>query len=397
MNKLACGDVQHGKYAPTSSCRTGSEDLLSVVKYSDEQYLLEQERAGYVVGDDDDNDVHSTFETLDSTNNAREEDIDVSGDIDPSVIPIQAHGVIDAEATLLSNQDVLANALANTSSAESYVVQHGSGFVNEYARRDATGMLYAGTPDDPNHLLGAFPCLFPYGLGGFEVSRPRPVSYKSHAKWAMQYSDKRFRKDFHFMFQKKVFQDNEASFTHLTADDLALAGRQEAKKENISNPVIRALKKHLTAVRVNVVGTDESRISICAYIWGMTVLRNPPSLWVTINPTDTHDPIVQVFAGEEIDLDRFDHTAGPDSAQRAKIVVDDPYTAAKFFHFVVRAIFEELMGITIRKCAVRGGQIVRREGIFDTMEGYIGTVEAQGRGTLHLHTLIWLRGAPTAL
>ncbi|KAG1836945.1 hypothetical protein DFJ58DRAFT_718979 [Suillus subalutaceus] len=278
------------------------------------------------------------------------------------------------------------------SATESYLVQHGSGFVNEYARRDTT--------DDPNHLLGAFPCLFPYGLGGFEVSRPRPVSYEAHAKWAMQYGDKRFRKDFHFMFQvfgviqkhqvcrstvlqvqKKAFLDNKASFTHLTADDLALAGRQEAKKEAISNPVIRALKKHLTAVRVNVVGTDESKISIHAYIWGMTVLRNPPSLWITINPTDTHDPIVQVFAGEEIDLDLFDRTAGPDSAQHAKIVADDPYAAAKFFHFVVRAIFEELMGITIHKRAARGSQIVRRKGIFGTLEGYIGNRGNFGYGT----------------
>jgi hypothetical protein len=86
-------------------------------------------------------------------------------------VPIQAHGVIDAEASLLSNQDVLANAFANTSGCfeESYVVQHGSGFVNEYARHDETGVQYAGTSSDPNHLLGAFPCLFPYGLGGFEV------------------------------------------------------------------------------------------------------------------------------------------------------------------------------------------------------------------------------------
>jgi hypothetical protein len=67
----------------------------------------------------------------------------------------------------------------------------------------------------------------------------------------------------------------------------------------------------------------------------MTVLKNPPSLWVTINPTDTHDPIVQVFAGEEINLYLFDWTTGPDSAQRAKIVADDPYAAAKFFHLIV--------------------------------------------------------------
>ncbi|KAG1725056.1 uncharacterized protein EDB91DRAFT_1087238 [Suillus paluster] len=114
--------------------------------------------------------------------------------------------------------------------------------------------------------------------------------------------------------------------------------REEAKKEAPSNPTIRALEE---------AWTDESRISIRAYIWGMTVMKNPPSLWITINPTDTHDPIVQVLAGEQIELDAFDCTAGLDSAQWAKIIVDDPYAAAKFFHFVIGAILEELFGITI--------------------------------------------------
>jgi hypothetical protein len=52
-----------------------------------------------------------------------------------------------------------------------------------------------------HHLLGSFPCLFPYGKGGFEVNRPIPVSYDAHTHWALCYEDKRFRKDHHFMFQ----------------------------------------------------------------------------------------------------------------------------------------------------------------------------------------------------
>ncbi|KAH9033810.1 hypothetical protein EDB85DRAFT_1816708, partial [Lactarius pseudohatsudake] len=54
---------------------------------------------------------------------------------------------------------------------------------------------------NPNHLLGSFPCLFPYGLGGFEVDRPRKVSYQAHARRVLRYADKRFRKDLHFIFQ----------------------------------------------------------------------------------------------------------------------------------------------------------------------------------------------------
>jgi hypothetical protein len=99
-----------------------------------------------------------------------------------------------------------------------------------------------------------------------------------------------------------------------------------------------------------------------------------------------------VFAGQDINLDAFDATAGPDSGLRAFIIANDPYAAAKFFRFVVDAILQELFGIRVDD----KHHISRRSGVFGPVEGYIGTVEAQGRGTLHLHMIIWLQGAPTA-
>jgi hypothetical protein len=53
------------------------------------------------------------------------------------------------------------------------------------------------------------------------------------------------------------------------------------------------------------------------------------------------------------------------------------------------------MGVAVHKHD-RGSRVQCREGVFGTVEGYIGTVEAQGRGTLHLHMLVWLQGALTA-
>jgi hypothetical protein len=81
----------------------------------------------------------------------------------------------------------------------------------------------------------------------------------------------------------------------------------------------------------------------------MTILKNLPSLWITINPTDTHDPIVQIFTGQEIDLDQFNCNSGPDTSYQATIIANDPYAAAHFFHFIIRAILEELFGITVPK------------------------------------------------
>ncbi|KAF7294296.1 ATP-dependent DNA helicase [Mycena chlorophos] len=123
------------------------------------------------------------------------------------------------------------------------------------------------------------------------------------------------------------------------------------------------------------------------------ILRfNPPTIWATINLADTADPIAQVLAGQEIDLDQFVATAGPDSNTRSRTIAADPYAAAEFFHVVIRVILEEMFGITVNA----RGAITRRIGIMGRINAYIGTVEAQARGTLHLHILFWLEGAPTA-
>ena len=70
-------------------------------------------------------------------------------------------------------------------------------------------------------------------------------------------------------------------------------GRKHASEENIDRVV------------------NESRISIRAQVWGMNLRFNPPTIWATINLSDTGDPIAQVLCGQDIDLDRFVATAGP--------------------------------------------------------------------------------------
>ena len=73
-------------------------------------------------------------------------------------------------------------------------------------------------------------------------------------------------------------------------------------------------------------------------------------------------------------------------------MASDPYASAKFFHLMIETILEVLFGFSRR----RNGVVTRRRGIFGVIKSYVGTVEAQGRGSLHLHLLLWLEGAPTA-
>lgn len=334
--------------------------------------------------------------------------------VESAVFPLSHLGVVDIDGVDISDSELMAHALVNCTQIgqEDYVIRRGSAFVNEYARVDpSTGQRNDGGPSDANHLLGSFPTLFPYGQGGFEVDRSVNVPYEAHVRWALRYEDKRFRKDPHFPFQvfgvcqkrqvcrASVLQIKKGSYSKyqnllstITAEDLTKASQEETRGVPFTNPAVRTLRTQLTAVKTRVQGSDESRISIRSKIWGTNLLHNPPSLWVTINPSDTQDPIAQVLAGADIDLDQFCKTAGPDSVDRAINIASDPYASAKYFHLMIETILETLIGISKRQ----NGIIDRKEGIFGSVNSYVGTVEAQGRGSLHLHLLLWLRDAPTA-
>ena len=111
---------------------------------------------------------------------------------------------MDVAVSGIPDNELLANALANVSRADKtdgWAVKRSGDFVNEYPHIDEDGSRFPGTAENPNHLLGSFPCLFPYGLGGFEVAQRCNVSYDMHAHWALRYEDRRFRTDLHFMFQ----------------------------------------------------------------------------------------------------------------------------------------------------------------------------------------------------
>lgn len=329
---------------------------------------------------------------------------------------MQSLGVIDVGGSDVAEKDVLAHALANVSQSElktAYAVRRGSQFVNEYPRLNPDGKRSDGGPEDPNHLLGAFPLLYPYAQGGIEVQRPIQVSYAEHARWALQYRDRRFRKDLHFVFEvfgvlqkrqvcnsaslqikRKDFLKNEKAIRSLKPDDLIKAASEESRRIPFTNTAVQSFRKHLTAVRAKVMGTDESRVSIRSKIWSLTAQIGPPSLWITINPSDVGDPIAQVLAGVDIDLDKFDRILGPDASARSSTIVGDPYAAAKFFHFIIDTVLRELFGI---QAATNNRHIAKKTGIFGHMSSYIGAVEAQGRGTLHFHVVCWMKDAPSSI
>jgi hypothetical protein len=243
-----------------------------------------------------------------------------------------------------------------------------------------------------------------------EGRQGRLVDLSEHVKWALRYHDRRFRTHETFPFyafgilqrrqalhsariqiQRSTFDRDARMLSTISKDMLKQAIQEEEASIPVSNPAVNLLKKHVYAAAGRVMGSDQSRFQLRSQIWSTAIYLNPPSLWITINPCDLHDPIVQVFAGSNINMDAFASIIGPTKEERARNVARDPYAAAKFFHYTIQTVLETLFGIKVTP-----QQIQSSIGIAGYVSAYFGTVEAQGRGTLHLHIIMWLRDAPSS-
>ena len=105
-----------------------------------------------------------------------------------------------------------------------------------------------------------------------------------------------------------------------------------------------------------------------------------PSWYITIAPADINHPICLYFSD-----DSGNHVFTPDLhsvSEKAKLVISNPVGHARFFHYFVSLFLQETLGIN-----------ADHEGWFGHPVAHYATVEQQGQLALHLHMLLWLKGA----
>ena len=292
-----------------------------------------------------------------------------------------------------------------------YAIRHGRRPVRDFGKTHGSrDEAHRDAEFGSNFFEKAFPCLFPWGRGGIESIREHPVPFNLHIRWCLRQFDRRFRRHGTFPFlafgiaqrrqvltsarlqmKKKDFDRNARLMSSITSADLEQAQKEEELNKPYSNPAVNLMRKHVLAMSSRVQGTDAARLRLRSQIWSTNLRFGPPSLWITINPSDIDDPIAQVFAGVNIDLDNFVSTSGPDKRQRQVNIANDPYAAGQFFHFMINTILETLFQIKVHKY-----HNTSELGLLGRVSAYFGTVECQGRGTLHLHLLVWLDNTPSA-
>ena len=99
--------------------------------------------------------------------------------------------------------------------------------------------------------------------------------------------------------------------------------------------------------------------------------------------------MVHFLARNNIDIDNLLSHEVPTYWDQAKVVARNPCIVAEFFHMYVNAFKSAILGYDPKQRSVTPG-------ILGVTRGYYGCVEAQGRGSLHCHMVVWIHGGMTS-
>ncbi|CAF0766459.1 unnamed protein product [Adineta steineri] len=315
--------------------------------------------------------------------------------------PMNVSAVLDVNGTTVTSRDIgvhLLHKVKNTSTSSLNDTQDTS--VNNIENEDVYVIPRSHMPVNDCYnselFLGLFPTLFPYGFGApYDLSRPTAVSLNQHIRYLLAHEDQRFEKHHSFMFvmfnilqrrqacwnaslmaSRPYFQDAATDLQTLTTKEIEAALLSATKNtfSSIANPRISLLMKQIRAVGGNVMGSAYSRSALRTQIHALIFNQGLPSIFMTINPADIHSRIALYFAGVDLDLDKILPETIPSTYERAQIIAAHPVATARFFYVLISSIL---------KCLVE-------KGVLGPIKAYFGTVENQGRGSLHLHILLWL-------
>ena len=357
-------DYQNIEISETNLSQYGEEDIPVVIDYRESVISKENEETS----------LHDT-----------EDDDGIGGDC-----PFVVHGLSGEEYLTMTTDALKAVALEHLTSNQK--------------------VLFIGHSKDPISIFknpqlfpSMMPWLFPYGLGGICNSKHTgSLSVKAHKKHLLMYHDKRFQMDENF----PLIAWNHEQITAATTAGYLLANKAhfseiierlayldmnvlqdlinrlktggKAKPKNEMEEACYKLLNDVDIAGAKVDGTAGSKKDMRNQIWSLISYLGAPSWFITISPADVKHPICLYFADAKEEFK-------PEIMSNEKafqLIANNPVAAARFFHFICEAFIKEVLGFNSD-----------HTGIYGNIKGYYGTVEQQGRLTLHLHMLLWIENA----
>jgi hypothetical protein len=261
--------------------------------------------------------------------------------------------------------------------------------------------------NNPQLFPSMFPWLYPYGKGGFQSHTQRiRVEPSKQCAARLHYWDRRFQEDEYFMFI--AFNHKQIRASSISSRLAAKRSSWQAVADRIGRADVESLDTLITKskdmshignmtdgertwmsilkdvenIGSSVAGSRSSKRLIRGNLRSLMISRGAPLWFITFSPCDWKNPICLYYAGESIDvLHRgSSHLSYPECQKR---VAANPVACAKFFHLMVNTFLDKIVGLGSTG-----------PGLFGPVDSYFGTVEEQGRLTLHLHLLLWVKGMP---
>ena len=125
-------------------------------------------------------------------------------------------------------------------------------------------------------------------------------------------------------------------------------------------------------------GTISNKKRLRAQLWSAMSYLGAPSWFLTFSPADNHHLIALYYARSEKQFAVW--PLNSDEVYRR--CASNPVAAARFFHFVLTAFIHHVLQTD-----------TPNPGLYGNVRAYFGTVEQQGRLTLHIHMLLWIAGS----
>ncbi|KAF3922513.1 hypothetical protein ABW20_dc0100162 [Dactylellina cionopaga] len=258
------------------------------------------------------------------------------------------------------------------------------------------------THDD--FLTGTFPFLFWNGKGGHKLERRTKVVLLDWIRFYLEFHSRRWSRHPDFIYlafsvyilqenslrsyiatQKKHWPRVQEQLSELSKEDFEQAGEECRRDGKVGTPKVISVMSKILSVGWNLPMSSAVRFEMRKRAFSMIIRYGSPALWLTVNPYDLSNPIAYTIAGYG---PRSEFGAGfswsNEFARRCAAITKDPVASAEFFHTIIAAFFETM----VMPLEEENGN-----GIFGPCDAYFGATETNGRGALHIHCLIWLKGS----
>lgn len=265
--------------------------------------------------------------------------------------------------------------------------------------------------DNRSIIYGAFPWLFPYANGIGDIAVSKGLLTVTETRRLMLFYDGRFRRCKEFIFllfnqaqraavnrsisirTKSSAVEDMSGFTALTsAEDFS--ERLKDAAENPTSPdakaLLKILEEHTTAVCKSVPWSDAERKSCSSQLWSNLLYFGPPSFFMTINPSDIDSHLLwrlYKWGSQEPGAS----ASLPAVNVRKAMVNDDPVAAAFSFGALIDDLLTIFHGIEMRNQNRKNLPHPEERPLLPLGRtlAFYGVTEAQGRGSLHFHYLLW--------